>query len=151
MKSVISGQGNHQFFHAIQSYFGFDDAASFWNRVVFFNFLPNAVGNKSNEFAKGTFGQLKRRRERFLRIVTAEKPDEVLVFTSKGWRSFPETTVEAMSGRTCKPLIPCHKFPNWGTYIAGDHRVLVCGFRHPLFASGDGMREQVRAFLKLRP
>ena len=86
-----------------------------------------------------------------MRIINAEKPDKVFVFTSKGWRAFPETTVEELSGGVCKPLIQGLTEPNWGTYMAGGHRVLVCGFRHPLFASGQNMREQVRTFLELRP
>jgi hypothetical protein len=113
--------------------------------------LPDAVGPSTEKYATGTPDQLHRGRNRFLRTIDAEKPDKVFVFTSKGWRDFPETTLEELSGGMCTPLIPGRKEPNWGTYMAGDEPVLVCGFRHPQYAVSEGMREQVKAFLELQP
>jgi hypothetical protein len=151
VQCVVDREYNFRFYKAIQGYFGFADPADFWNRVIFFNFLPDAVGPRSEKYAAGKTEQLERGRERFLRIINSEKPEKVFVFTSKGWRAFPETTVEEISGGVCTPLLEDEKEPNWGTYMAGDQRVLVCGFRHPQFSKGEDMRTQVQAFLKLRP
>lgn len=151
LKAVVQGSYRSQFFENIQDYFGFGSDASFWNKVIFFNFLPDAIGPKSEKYAIGTPLQLKRGRDRFIRIMDAERPEKVFVFTSKGWNEFPETTLEEISGGRCNPLIQGSEKPNWGTYLAGEHHVLVCGFRHPLFARREDMREQVQAFLKLRP
>lgn len=151
VQSVVDGNKSLRFFCDIQSYFGCEDDAEFWNRVLFFNFLPDVVGLKPQKYDKGTPEQLERGRDRFLRIIGAEMPDKVFVFTRKGWGAFPETTVEEQSGNVCTPLISNLSEPNWGTYMAGSHPVLVCGLRHPQFARSDDMRQQVRAFLELRP
>ncbi len=151
VQSITDGEYTFQFFDKIMRYFGFDDPADFWHKVIFFNFLPSAIGPRSEKYAVGTAAELERGKSRFLKIIQVEKPDKVFVFTSKGWRAFPETTVEESSGDTCTPLLEGQKDPNWGTYMVGDHRVLVCGFRHPQFATGENMTKQVRAFLDLRP
>ena len=72
------------------------------------------------------------------------------MFTTKGWDAFPESTAEELCGGVCNPLFEGQNDPNWGTYMAGDHRVLVCGFQHPLFASREDPQEQVKEFLDLR-
>ena len=150
VQSVVNGE-KFRFFQAIQGYFGFPDDPGFWNRVLFFNFLPNAVGTKSEKYKLGTPEQIQHGKDRFLRIIDAEKPDKVFVFARKGWCDFPETTKEELSVGMCTPLIQGQKEPNWGTYMAGDQSVLVCGFRHPQGALGEKIREEVKAFLELRP
>ncbi len=40
VRAVISGEQKHQFFRAVQGYFGFPDDASFWNRVILSTSCP---------------------------------------------------------------------------------------------------------------
>ena len=150
VQSVVNGGKRIAFYQAIQGYFGFADDPGFWNRVIFFNFVPDSVGPEAMKYAPGTPEQLQRGRDRFLRIIHAEKPSKVFIFTRKGWCQLSET-LEELSGGECTPLIQGRNAPSWGTYKAGDRPVRVCGFRHPQGASGEEMRAGIKAFLELQP
>ena len=149
LQGVIDGTRKHSFFTAIQKYFGYDDSASFWSRVYFFNFLAEAIGPSDRKYGNASSEQREEAKRRFLTFIENEKPDKVFIFTRKGWKSFPETTVEEQEGRTCNRLFNDSEEPTWGTYLVGEHRVLACGFRHPQFARGEDLEGQVREFLRL--
>jgi|SRR5208283_3360609 len=145
----ISGElKRNSFFPQIKGYFEILDDATFWNRVMFFNFLPDCIGSKNERYGAGTTEQLARGKERFLRIIRETKPnlEKVFVFTTKGWRNFPRT-IEEVSGKGKIPL--SSEFPefSWGTYAVGDHIVMAFGLRHPQGARGEVMKSAVRQIL----
>jgi hypothetical protein len=147
LKKFISGAliGN-QFFPPIQSYFGYTGQADFWNRVHFFNYIPQCFSG-DNIFALADSKVVKLAQIRFLRILTKEKPEKVFVFSRKGWDQCPHT-VEEQNGGRCNPLKSNPK-DNWGTYNCDGHQVRVCGFRHPLYANHDQVRRSVQEFLSM--
>src|SRR2546428_13884533 len=54
VRQVISGApGRNSFFRPIGGYFGLPDSATFWNRVMFFNFLPDAIGKTEQRYDAG--------------------------------------------------------------------------------------------------
>lgn len=149
VRDVMSGRKNLAFYTSIRNYFGYDSHEDFWSRVLFFNFLPNSVGNSDNKYGIGSPEQTRLAKKRILHILSKERPSKVFVFTKKGWRNFPDT-IENDAGRRCTPLIPESLEPSWGTYKLNGHRVLVCGFRHPQYAKGEDISRQVKAFLAVR-
>lgn len=152
---VISGEWSGsamRFFASLRNYFGFESHADFWHRVVFFNFLPDCVGDGDARFKWGTEEQSNRGRQRFMSILTEEKPHKVLVFTSKGWQSCPSTREEiGASGNAQLEL--GSEFPKFscGTYEVGGHVVMAFGLRHPQGAPGEIMRRAVRHILNVPP
>jgi hypothetical protein len=149
LESVISGNQRHDFFTKIRNYFCYDSHEEFWTRVYFFNFIPRAIGNESAKYDTATQAMVAMGRARFLRFLEEEQPDKVFIFSSKGWKGFPETTLEEQAGGVCTPLIMGSPEPNWGTYTTKGKHVLVCGFKHPERANSAELSMQVRKFLAL--
>jgi len=145
----LSGKlGRDSFFPPMAGYFGFSDKEMFWQSVVFFNLLPNCIGESDDDkYGTGTPEQIARGKERFLRIIRQTKPDLVFVFTTKGWCECPPTIEEA-AGKGKAPLGA--EFPgfSWGTYTAGEHTVMAFGLRHPERARSELMRSGVRHILE---
>lgn len=150
VRQVISGDlKTDSFFPRVPGYFGYDDRAAFWSRVLFFNFLPDCVEDEEC-YRPGNPSQIARGQERFLRIIREKEPDKVLVFTTKGWRDCPQTR-EQDAGRARTPLGA--NFPNnfsWGTYAADHHIIMAFGLRHPQGAIGQLMRDAVQSVLAMR-
>ncbi len=143
MSAVCEGR-SHAFFDHVQRYFGFDDRAAFWSRVMFLNYLPDLVGSGENRYAWGTHDQHDRARARFQRVLDRRRPDKVFVFSMKAWDSMPGFRRADPGG---KPL--GGEFPRsfeWGTYDAGSdgHVTAAFGLRHPQGASKDIMMRAVR-------
>src|SRR5260370_9955306 len=140
--------GRNSFFLPIGGYFGLPDNATFWNHVVFFNFLPDVIGNTDNKYGTGETDRIAQGKERFLRIIREAKPnlEKVFVFTTKGWRDFPRT-IEEESGKEKIPLGTGFPKFSWGTYAAGDHTVMVFGLRHPHGAPANLMKSAVQQIL----
>jgi|SRR5579862_6248784 len=90
---VLTGkQSGDSFFPAIPQYFGYVDKASlvtFWNSVLFFNFIPECIGTSAEKHRNGTLEQIRSGRTRFIRILSERQPSRVFVFTRKGWASMP--------------------------------------------------------------
>jgi len=150
VRCVIEGQQEREsFFGPIRGYFGYDDNAAFWNRVLFFNFLPDCIGVTDQRYETGSPSQIVHGKRRFLRIIREEKPDKVFVFTVKGWRSFPRTIQEEAGEARILLGTNFPKF-SWGTYAAGKHTVMAFGLRHPQFANGQLMQLAVRDILTMR-
>jgi hypothetical protein len=96
VRDVIAGkQRGDSFFPRVPTYFGYADSADFWPRVMFFNFLPCAIGTRSDKYKTGSPLQLECARERFCRILREHKPQRVFVFTTKGGTSAPTRLVNA--------------------------------------------------------
>jgi hypothetical protein len=144
MKSYLSGDRKMgaMFFPPIQKYFGFDDREEFWNRVDFFNFIPECFPS-AKKFASAEMKVRARAQTRFKKILSIEKPDKVFVFSRKGWNQCPDTPEET------HPL-KSNPQDTWGTYYLDGHTVRACGFRHPLYAPFKDMQVSVREFLKMR-
>lgn len=135
--------GHTSFWRAIASYcrksdLDADGVCEFWNSVLFFNFLPQAVGTEM--FARGKKAQVQAAGERFLRILRSHSPSRVLVFSTKAFEALPTMEQEANGGNLHKS-----EGNQWGTYAGISTRVI--GLRHPLFASKDMMKQRVAAAL----
>lgn len=109
------------FFSRITS--AFEDAGlcsgrdDLWQRVAFFNFIPSIVGGPELRYAVGTKQQAAAGRQRFLAFLDRHAPQTVIVFTTKGWRAFPDT-IESAKGDPLPWLDPV-RWPDrydWGTY-----------------------------------
>jgi hypothetical protein len=148
VKDVLDGGYSLAFFNLIAGYFGMD--LEFWNHVVFFNFLPTCIGFEDDKFREGTAEQTELGKVRALKVMNAEKPDKVLVFTQKGWHAFPKTDEETAKLGGTTPL--GDSFPpefRWGTYRLSGYSVTACGLRHPQGADGQTMRQAVRTIMAM--
>ncbi len=132
----LSGR-NFSFFARITN--AFEDAGlssgrdDLWQRVAFFNFIPSIVGGPELRYAVGTKQQAAAGRQRFLAFLDKHAPDTVIVFTTKGWRAFPDT-LETAKGEALPWLDPM-RWPNrydWGTYEnASGHQTKAFALMHP--------------------
>jgi hypothetical protein len=150
VQGVIQGNEALRFFTSIRNFFGYSSHAEFWNRVVFFNYLPSCVGTASERFAVGSTEQIAVAKKRFVRLVGQLQPAKVFVFTNsddKGWQTFPETDQEKAGGET----LPLQGFTGfrWGTYTVDDHVATAFGLRHPQWADGNLMRRAVEHILAI--
>jgi hypothetical protein len=146
VRRVIAGC-KYSFFTQICGYF--NESNDFWDRVLFFNYLPNIIGSAAKRYDRGSKEQIARAQERFIRIISKHQPHKVLVFTGKGWSSLPSTREEER-GTQLKRISP--KFPSfsWGTHDIGGVLVMTFGLRHPQGANADVMRAAVRTILNLQ-
>ncbi len=134
--NVMTGEWKIRFFTSIRNYFQYTDHALFWDRVMFFNFLPDCVGGPDQRFGNGTPEQIKRRQARFLRLIGAECPHKALVFTSRR-RVFPKAE-SADAPLNC----PFSAFSK-RTYHGQSFVVPTFFLRHPQGANGKLMRDVV--------
>jgi hypothetical protein len=143
MSKVISGEWKIPFFAQIRDYFGYQDHAVFWRRVMFFNYLPDRVGDQSQRYKHGTEDQRKKAKDRFLRLIREQVPipQKVFVFTSRGW-AFP---FEPTSLKSFGPRFP--KFC-WVNYRHGEEVTQVFFLRHPQGANGELMCQAVNYALR---
>ena len=144
ISEVISGEKKgYAFFSRVSEYF--DSDAAFWNRVLFFNFLPDCIGVTAQRYGTGSQIQIERGQERFLRIIREQRPHKVFVFTMKGWRAIQEKTGEATASLG-------ESFPrfSWDSYTAADWAFMAFGLRHPQFARAELMQRAVRRILAIR-
>jgi hypothetical protein len=152
LKDITTGAQRYSFFTKVSQYFDADDPAEFWNRVLFFNFLPDCVGLDRDRYKSGTAEQLARGQHRFLRIIQGDPahhphPHKVFVFTRKGWKNCPPLEEEKPDGR---PL-PLDGFADysWGTYRHNEHIVQAYGLQHPERAPGQRLGPAVRHIVSL--
>jgi hypothetical protein len=131
-----------RFFGQIMGYFGFKDHQAFWNGVMFLNYITECIGDPKERYNSGTDSQIKCAKQHFLNIIRKKCPHKVLVFTRKGWSTFPPTSEGPMA------LDP-KDFPefSWGIYHADGHIVMAFGLRHPQGATHSLMQRAVRYIL----
>ena len=134
--------GRNSFFPYVQRYFG-SESAIFWNRVLFFNFLPNVIGSSDRKYAIGTPEQVDQAKKRFHRIVGDYEPHKIFVFSTKAWGDIVGLLEKTQHLRTG---VEVSKF-SWGVYRVGSYESLVFGLRHPQYAQGNLMKAAVRAAL----
>ncbi|PZU71071.1 MAG: hypothetical protein DI540_01055 [Sphingobium sp.] len=138
LTDVMNG-ARYRFFVSIAQAFGFEDAVSFWPRVLFFNFIPTSVGVSADRYSAGSADQIERGKARVLRLIDEHRPDKLFVFSRKAWDNFP-LTVEEMRGE------PLHGALKWGIYERQSGRKTVAiGLRHPQFARAEELRAAVTA------
>lgn len=154
-KTVVKGIQDGEkrpFFTQIQSYFDALDDKDFWNRVLFLNFVPSAVGSDKEKYAKASQEQIDLGRERFRRVLNEYQPQKVLVFSNskdKGWQTMPDTDEEAVRDELfCLGPGDLAHF-TWGTYKVEGHTILAFGLRHPERAPSDLMKRAVRHIMAI--
>ena len=146
IRKVMSGCWRIAFFDSIRDYFGFADHPGFWPRVTFFNFVPTTIGSQENKYGWATAEQVTLGQARVLEILATQRPDELFVFTRKGWNAFPPT-IEDELGTAGK-----NQPHGWHTYRLRDGTpVRATGLRHPQFARKQDMIEAVALILALPP
>ena len=148
IEKMMDNDRGWTFYNKIKSYFDFTDAGDFWNRVLFFNFIPNAIGGVDRRYDAGTAAQIEEGQKRTGRIMRHHLPHKILVFTKRGWTNFPPTEEEACGGE-CPSL--SEGFPHYtrGTYNLSEHKVLAFGLRHPQGARSEEMRSVVREIIAI--
>jgi hypothetical protein len=145
VSKVVSGADRTmRFFNVIPDYFN-RKAADFYARIVFFEFVPCAVGGPEQKFAVATPEQADAGRRRVLRIVQEHQVQKLLVLSAKAWSSMP-LMVEAASGPLAS--LPGTGF-RMGTYNIDGFRPIAVGLRHPQFARKAIMQAAVQAALAL--
>jgi len=137
---VISGEWKIRFFTQIRNYFGYNDHGAFWQRVMFFNYLPNCVGGANQRFGHGTSEQRDFADDRFRRLIREKLPQKVLVFTSRQW-AFP--TLESPR----QNILPDFPKFSYEAYGVDGHHIAVFFLRHPQGARADLMRRAVKYVL----
>jgi len=144
---VLNGE-NIAFFKKIPDYFG--QSLTFWNDVLFFNFLPDIVGDGENRYGSGTTQQIIRGKARFLRLVEQHAPDKIFVFSKRAWRQLPPKAEET-KGLECEPI--SEEMPSFqrGSYRGPRGSVSVFGLRHPQFARDDEMKQVIKLALERDP
>jgi hypothetical protein len=136
---VVSGEYKIQFFTQIRNYFSYADHESFWHRVLFFNFLPNFVGDPNDRYSHGTEEQRSLGRARFARIIREEQPNKLFIFTSRHW-----VFGDAMGRSQFDQISP--KF-SWRAYDVEGHSAKAFFLRHPQGASRALMRRAVECIM----
>lgn len=150
LNSIIAGE-KLPFFKSIQNYFGEACSATFWNKVLFFNFAPQSIGMPEDKYGRLNREQAQVGRERLLRILGHHKPHKLFVFTDAGWSQFPDFT-GSIAGPDGPSFHASAATRGWGTYRdAEGHEVAAFGFRHPQGAPKDEMRDAVAAALAFKP
>lgn len=142
------------FFTCVRNYFGHSSHADFWPRVIFFNFLPDHIGNHARKYAHGSLDQLNRGKDRFNRILLKHCPHKVIVFSNspgKGWETLPPSLEQDQGIESGDfPLGP--DFPSTFrqcTYMSGGRHVLAFGLRHTQGANGEIMRRAIRRIMDI--
>ena len=143
MSDVISGRCSYSFFNHIATYFDARHIGGIWNRVLFFNYLPDCVGSDEERYKFGRPEQIERGHERFLRLLAEYRPQKVFVFSKKIWPKRPPTREDSAAGEITDGGF------SWGTYQAGRQIVMDFNLRHPERAPKDLMRKAVQRILSM--
>lgn len=149
MRKVLANDlARNSLFPRVPGYFGYerDRREEFWERVWFFNFIPQCIGTDDEKFSVAGYDLNERGRKRFLRILREAPIEKVFVFTTKGWSNCPYTDEERKE-KCCATLGPAFKDVTWGTYTLDDRKVLAFGFCHPQRARKAHMRAAVNVAL----
>lgn len=150
LKKVVKGEySDIHFYRKIQSYFDYD-STNFWNKVLFFNFLPNYVGGAPDRGADGTTAQIEVGRSRFLEIMKKYKPHSVFVFSRKSWESMPPTLEETL-GKKGEHIPGGHSNFERHHYFVGGQSIQAFALRHTQGALDAVMYPAVSAAMALSP
>lgn len=143
--NVISGAwSNVQFFNAIPRYFDWD-RADFYNRTLFFEFVPCAIGGKDARYNMATPDQVDAGRARVLRLVREHRIDKLFVFSAKAWSALAGLSEFAAEKRM---RLGNTRFRYVRSEI-DNQPITVIGMRHPQYAPMLQMREAVAEAMAL--
>ncbi len=157
-RDVISARKNHcewlRFHLAVEH--SFREGASLWDTVLFLNFFPRVLteDDKDDLLRRGRNSEIvKDARNRLNRILQAEMPNKLFVFSRKAWKLMPETEEERAGQKELEPLTSkrrkARKFEH-GTYKVLDsvgkaRSVHAYGLQHPRPYSPDLIFDLQRA------
>ena len=132
------GKCSNNLLGRVQKIFGFDDARSVWERVLFFNYIPENLPFG----AEGNDEQQSRGNARFIRLIEKYKPDLMFVFSVKAqekclWKVLPG--IEVIEPGTSWPWVALHE--------VGGHTTRVIGLRHTNRAGFMRLKDAVRKAL----
>lgn len=139
MKKVITGEWQPRFFGAIRNNFGFSSHREFWNRVIFFNYVPTMIGTGTERFETAADDEAMIANARFVRIVDEYRPDLVFVFTKK-------TQLGALQWGF-KPLAAPFRGFARATRTWEGHTSQIVRLRHPQGASGKALKGVISQFV----
>lgn len=135
LSKVLSGAWKPRFYSTIRNSFGFNNHTEFWNRVLFFNYVPTMIGTGAERFATATDEEATVANARFSRIIDEHRPDLVFVFTKK--------TQLGGLGLAFKPLAaPLQMFVQ-AERQANDHTSKIIRLRHPQGANGRALKQAI--------
>jgi hypothetical protein len=146
ISDIVSKQQSYKFFDQIRDYFGFQDSADFWKRVMFFNYLPDSVGTDDERYKFGTEEQFERGKERFWRILMDYRPQKVFVFSRTVWPKMKPLREEEATDSSGE--IKGDGFA-WGTYDVDGRIVMVFNLQHPERASKERQTRAVQQILAM--
>jgi hypothetical protein len=142
ISKVISGDLKMPSLARIRNCFGYDDHRSFWEQVMFFDYLPNCV-EADEWFGRGTTEQIMVAKPRFMYLLREHRPAKVLIFAPKGRASdFPRPH----SGFKIVEPFPTFK---WVTYSVGDYCAAAYFLRRPRATDVERLRPVVKYVLDL--
>lgn len=139
IRQVTSGQWKPRFFTVIRNSFGYSSHDQFWNKVLFFNYVPMMIGGGAERYKWANEQQAEIANARFLRVLDAYTPDCVFVFTKK-------TRLGALDLNFAPMPSPLQRFvaATRSTPAAGS---VIYRFRHPQGANGHDLRVAIRTAL----
>ena len=146
LTQTVQGRCDLRFFRDVAKAFGMADREarqSFWNKVVFFNYLPHCV-EANEKYRTATHAERRRANDRFCEALTRYQPHRVFVFSKKAWQLLPPTD----EARAAQPLRPLSVLTYvYGAYTTGTGRSLACCLQHPTHADHSLLQKGVTAFL----
>ena len=142
IKTVMDDEICLSFYNQIKNYFGFKEHRDFWPQVIFFNFIPSSIGSEKERYKKGSREQEELGRQRVIEMLNKYSPNDLVIFTKKGWNAFPPTLEDANE-----------IYPNpWQTYELSDGtHVRVFPLPHPQFANKLKMIQDVEKIFSSLP
>lgn len=82
------------FFKKISGFFRDKNQASFWNDVIFLNFVTEAVGQRGEKYKWASHEMAVAGSERVLDVLIKNDVEKLFVFSDKAWRGLPTTILE---------------------------------------------------------
>lgn len=148
IQAVCEGTLVHPYFTKVKNYFDSTvEHSEFWERVLFFNYLPNSVG--ADWYAWGSPKERQAAKDRLFEIIFGENsPEKLVILTKKGWEDVP-LLVEEIRGDKLSHLSENLKDFQYGSYARKGKLVTAFGLMHPQYAPGDKMRDAVKIILEM--
>ena len=82
------------FFTKISGFFRGKDQASFWNDVIFMNFVTEAVGQRGEKYNWASHEMAVAGSERVFDVLIKNNVEKLFVFSAKAWVGLPTTILE---------------------------------------------------------
>jgi len=145
VRAVMSGSMKARFFTDIPRYFSKYSTKEFYERVIFFEFIPGSIGGVGERYKRATAEQSAAGYERMMRVSQFHRIEKLLIFSRKAWRSMPASKEHEVQSNK---MIGDIKF-EFRKYKTGDYIVTAVGLKHPQYAPRSLMQSAVEAALAL--